>query len=148
MATSLNTSVSARDRSENLIHFLRKRFTLGQAGGLATTVSAVVGVIPANAAIVSGGGVWVLDTTDATTQTIDIGYAADSLSSSDVNAYATALLIPQTTGGFVPLDEIVAATGVTAKPRSVDTTVIVTLTGATTTGQIDVCIPYMTFNNA
>jgi len=61
-------------------------------------------------------------------------------------AYATALALAITTGGFVPFDEIVAATGVTAKPRSVDTNVIVTFTGTATTGQIDVVMGYVPFN--
>lgn len=146
MVTSLNRSIPARDRSEQLVHFLRKRFNVGGAGGLVSTVSQTLGVLPANAAVIGGGGVWQITDLDGTTNTLDVGFAVDSLSSSDVNAYATALAITITTGGFVPFDEIVAATGVTAKPRTVDTTVIVTLTGTATTGAIDVCMPYMTNN--
>ncbi len=148
MTTSLNSTPAARDVGYNLVHYLRKRVSIGGAGGLVTTVSQTVGVIPANAAIVSGGGVWVTTDLDGTTNTLDIGYAVDSLSSSDVNAYATALALPLTTGGFVPLDEIVAATGVTAKPRSVDTTIIATFTGTATTGAVDICIPFMPLNPA
>ena len=125
---------------------MRKRLNIGQAGGLITTVSFTIGVLPANAAVVSGGGVWVSTDLDGTTNTLDVGYAADTLSSSDVNAYSTALALPLTTGGFVPLDEILAATGRTAIPRSVDTTIIATFTGTATTGQIDICIPYMPMN--
>lgn len=148
MTTTLNNSVPARDTSTQLIHFLRKRFTIGgSGGGLVTTVSQTLGTLPANAALVGGaGGVWVTTDLDGTTNTLDVGYAADSLSTSDVNAYATALALPLTTGGFVPLDEIVAATGVTAKPRSVDTTVIVTFTGTATTGGIDVIMAYVPLN--
>jgi hypothetical protein len=146
MTTSLNSAVPARDAGYQLVNFLRKRFNIGQSGGLITTVSSTVGVIPANAAVISGGGVWVSTDLDGTTNTLDIGYAVDSLSSSDVNAYATALALPLTTGGFVPLDEIVAATGRTAIPRSVDTTIIATFTGTATTGVIDICIPFMPLN--
>lgn len=146
MTTSLNSSVPARDAGYQLVNFLRKRFNIGGAGGLVTTVSQTVGVIPANAALITGAGVWVTTDLDGTTNTLDVGYAADSLSSSDVNAYATALALPLTTGGFVPFDELVAATGVTAKPRSVDTTVIATFTGTATTGAIDICIPFLTLN--
>jgi len=148
MVTSLNNSTPARDRSEQLVHFLRKRFNIVAAGGdgLATTVSKTVGVIPAGAAIIPGGGVWVTTDLDGTTNSIDIGYAADTLSSSDVNAYATAMLLPLTTGGFAPLDEIVLATGSTARPRNNPTTVIATFTGTATTGAVDICIPYLTLN--
>lgn len=146
MATSLNNTNSARDSGYQLIHFLRKRFTIGGSGGMATTVSQTVGVLPANAAVISGGGVWQINDLDGTTNTLDIGYAVDSLSSSDVNAYSTALALAITTGGFVPFDEIVAATGVTAKPRSVATTVIATFTGTATTGVFDVIVPFVPNN--
>jgi hypothetical protein len=146
MTTSLNSNIAARDAGYQLIHFLRKRFNIGGAGGLVTTVSQTLGVLPANAAIISGGGVWQITDLDGTTNTLDIGYAVDSLSASDVNAYSTALALAITTGGFVPMDELVAATGVTAKPRSVDTTVIVTFTGTATTGAIDVCVPFIPYN--
>jgi hypothetical protein len=146
MVTSLNQTSPARDRGEQLTHFLRRRINVGQSGGLITTVAFPVGVLPANAAIVGGGGVWVSTDLGGTTNTLDIGYAADSLSSADADAYATALALPLTTGGFVPLDEIVAATGRTAIPRSVDTTVTATFTGTATTGVVDICIPFMPLN--
>lgn len=147
MTTSLNTALPARDAGYQLVHFIRKRFNIGGTGGLATTVSANLGVLPANAAVIGGlGGVWCTTDLDGTTNTLDVGFSIDSLSASDVNAYATALALPLTTGGFVPFDEIVAATGVTAKPRSVDTNVIVTFTGTATTGAIDVVMGYVPLN--
>ena len=149
MATSLNTSIPARDAGYQLVHFLRKRFNIGGAGGLATTVSQNLGVLPANAAVVGGlSGVWQMVDLDGTTNTLDVGYSIDSLSASDVNAYSTALALAITTGGYVPFDELVAATGVTAKPRSVETNVIVTFTGTATTGAIDVILGYVPANPA
>jgi hypothetical protein len=136
---------AARDFHHQMIHYLRRRLNLVAAGGdgLVTTVATDLGVIPANAAIVGGGGVWQTVDPGGTTNTLDIGFAADSLSSADPNAYATALTLAVTTGGFIPLDEIVAATGRTAIPRSVDTKITATFTGTATTGQVDICIPYV-----
>lgn len=149
MVTTLNNTNPARDVGYQLVHFLRKRFTIGGAGGLATTVSANLGTLPANAAVIGGvGGVWQITDLDGTTNTLDVGFSIDTLSASDVNAYATALALAITTGGFVPFDEIVAATGVTAKPRSVDTNVIVTFTGTATTGVFDVIMGYVPPNPA
>ena len=105
MATSLNTTIPARDVGYHLIHFLRKRFAIGGAGGLATTVSQSLGTLPANAAVVGGvSGVWQITDLDGTTNTLDVGYSIDSLSASDVNTYSTALALAITTGGFVPFD--------------------------------------------
>jgi hypothetical protein len=147
MTTSLNSTIPARDVGYQLVHFLRKRFAIGGVGGLATTVSQNLGVLPANAAVVGGlSGVWQITDLDGTTNTLDVGFSIDSLSASDVNAYSTALALAITTGGFVPFDEIVAATGVTAKPRSVDTNVIVTFTGTATTGLIDVIMGFVPLN--
>jgi len=146
MVTSLNQTIPARDRSEQMTHYIRRRINVGQAGGLITTVAFSLGTLPANAAVISGGGVWVSTDLNGTTNTLDIGYAADTLSSADADAYATALALPLTTGGFVPLDEIVAATGRTAIPRAVDTALTATFTGTATTGVVDICIPFVPLN--
>lgn len=142
MTTSLNSNVPARDAGYQLVHFLRKQLNVA-ADGLVTTVVKPLGLtLPANAAVIPGSGVWVTANFGGTTNTLDIGYAADSLSTADGDAYATALVMPLTTAGFVAFDEI-AAGGITARPRSVDTALTATFTGTSTTGAVDIVIAYV-----
>lgn len=146
MTTSLNSTTPARDAGYNLVQYLRRRISIS-SGGLVTTVAKSLAlVIPANAAIIPGGGFWVTTNFDGTTNTIDIGYAADGLSTADPDAFATLLAVPVTTGGFVALDEI-ASTGGPARVRTVDTNLTATFTGTATTGAIDIIVPYVTLNN-
>lgn len=142
MPTSLNNTNSARDAGYQLVHFLRKRLNVA-ADGLVTTVPKALGLtLPANAAIVPSSGVWVTTNFGGTTNTLDIGYAADATSTADGDAYATALVMPLTTAGFVPFDEI-AAGGITARPRTVDTALTATFTGTSTTGAVDIIVAYV-----
>lgn len=142
MATSLNTSVPARDLSYNLVHYIRRRLNIGQTGGLITTVAFPIGTLPANAVLVTGSGAWVTVDLGGTTNTLEVGYAADTLSTADADAYASAIALPITTGGFIAFDEI-GATGLTGRARAVDTAITATFTGTATTGQIDLILAYV-----
>lgn len=139
MTTSLNTTVPSRDRGEQLIHYLRKSI---DCGSIVKDTVVTVGTIPANALIVAPSGIWVSAdfTGGGTTAVVDVGYAADSLSSADGDAYATDLTLATTTGGFVALDELGTNT---ARSRSVATTVTATWTGSNTTGAFDVIIAFI-----
>lgn len=140
MTTSLNSSLPARDANYQLVHYLRKTVTFNDGTNVVT-----VGVMPSGAMVV-GGGVHV-STNFGGTATVNVGYAADSLSTSDPDAYASSLAIG-TTAGFVALDELANASA-SAKPRSVDTTVTATMAGATgTTGSMDVIVTYIPNNPA
>lgn len=146
MTTSLNSTIPARDLGYQLMHFLRKRINIGVTGGLVTTVVTPLGLtLPANAAVTSASGVWVTVDLGGTTNTLDIGYAADTLGTEDINAYMSTGALPITTGGWVAMDEI-AATGFTARPRTVDAALTATFTGTATTGQIDIVVGYCLFS--
>lgn len=147
MVTSLNNSNPARDRSEQLVHYIRRRLSIGQTGGLITTVPFSFGKIPANADLVTGSGVWIVNDLGGTTNTLDVGYAADTLGTADGDAYASAIALPITTGGFIAFDEI-GATGITGRPRAVETALTATFTGTATTGVVDIIVAYTPANPA
>lgn len=135
MVTSLNNSTPARDATYQLAHYLRKTITFADGTNVVT-----VGTLPANALVIGGGAH--VSTTFAGTATLNVGYAADTLSTADADAYASALVIG-TTVGFNALDELNNAAQ-SAKPRSVDTVVTATMAGATaTTGTMDVIVLYV-----
>lgn len=141
MVASLNNTNPARDRGEQLVHFIRRRLAVGQAGGLITTVAFPLGSIPANADLLSNSGVWIVNDLGGTTNVLDVGYAADTLSTADDDAYASDIALPITTGGFIAFDEI-GATGITGRPRAVDTAITATFTGTATTGIVDIIVAY------
>ncbi len=142
MATSLNTTSPARDSGYQLVHYLRKQLNVA-ADGLVTTVAKPLGLtLPSGAAIIPGSGVWVTANFGGTTNTLDIGFATDALATADADAYATALVMPLTTAGFVAFDEI-AAGGITARPRANDTALTATFTGTSTTGAVDIIVAYV-----
>src|SRR5262249_44187983 len=110
-------ATSARDYHQQLVHYHRITLNFNSA---ASGVDVVVGVIPPNAILLNNSGVSITTPFNAvTTNVIDVGYAADSLSAGDPNAYGT--LLAAGAVAFVPLDELLTAT---AKPRPVATTVV------------------------
>ena len=132
---------TARDTGLQLVHYLRKALgpaTINPSGTVVT-----VGTIPANARILAHGtGLYFnSDFTGAgTSGVIAGGFAADSLSTADGNAYVTTVNTPATTAGnFIVFDEIATTT---FRPRTVDTVVTATWTGSGTTGSVDVVIAY------
>ena len=139
MATSLNTSVPARDSSYQLVHYLRRAI---DCAAVTTGTVTTIGTLPASALVVSGTGVFV--TTDLTgggsSNNVDIGYATDSLGSSVGTAYASALNLTTTTGGFTAADEL---TTQKARPRANPTTVTATWTGSATTGVFEVVVAFV-----
>lgn len=115
------------------------RKTLAFSTAVASATNQTIGVIPSNAIILAGSGIFTTTAFNGTTPTLDIGYAADSAGVADPNAYASALALPATTT-FVALDEIATATAV---PRSVQTTVTAAITYTNTTaGSCEVLILY------
>jgi hypothetical protein len=138
LGTSLNNAPpnSSGEYSPGGTGTIRK--TLAFNAAVASAVDQVIGVLPAGAAILSGG-IWVNTAFNGTTPTLNIGYAADSLGAAVPAAYASALALPATTT-FVPLDE---NTTVTAKPRALATTLTANITYTTTTaGSCDIIITY------
>jgi len=138
MTTSLNNAVPARDFvTAQLVHYLRKAINVAQSLTGSTTT---IGTLPAGAMVLGGlSGVFVTQDLNGTTNVANIGFAADALSSANTGAYATALALAITTGGFVAVDELGVATG---RPRAVDTRVTATWTGTATTGIFEVVIAY------
>ncbi len=137
---------AARDTGTQLVHFLRK--TVNFANLATSTLAPAVdnnleiGTIPANA-VVTGDGIYISTLPDGTTNVLDIGYTSDSLSTMDIDAYASALSLPITTGlGRVALDELGNVSG-TSKKRTVDTTLIAQRRGTATTGILDIVIQYV-----
>lgn len=124
---------TARQYSQQMVHYLRKAFTFNDAGKVIT-----VGTLPAGALILKPlSGVAVLTAFDSgTNKQIDIGTSAND------DLYGTDLSLG--TVGFVPIDEAVSAL-VTA-----DTVITATpdLTGtAATAGQGVIVIAYLVDND-
>lgn len=139
-------AISARDTGYQLVHFLRKTINLNttvQAAThttLGTTIE--VGGIPAGAVVV-GDGLYLSLHASGTTNTLDVGYSSDSLSTLDVDAYASALSIKDTTGlGRQAFDELGNVAG-SANKRAIDTTVTATWKGTATTGVFDLIVQYV-----
>lgn len=123
----------------SLIKFIRKTVNFASQPANAAFE---IGTIPANA-IVIGDAIYVSTTPSGTTNTLNIGYASDSLSTADADAYASALALPITTSpGRIPFDEL-TNTALSAKKRSVDTTLTATRSGTGTTGIIDIVVTYV-----
>lgn len=136
MATGTE-GTTARQYSQQLVHYLRKRITFTDEGNEVT-----VGQIPAGASVI-GGGVHIVTAFDDTS-TIDVGFK-DGSSTDDPNGYATALVA--TAVGFKALDELAATTNI---QQTADTTVTVTLndgTGAVSAGVADVIVTYVVDND-
>lgn len=136
MATGTE-GTTARQYSQQLVHYLRKRITFTDEGNEVT-----VGQIPAGASVI-GGGVHIVTAFDDTS-TIDVGFK-DGSSTDDPNGYATALVA--TAVGFKALDELAATTNI---QQTADTTVTVTLndgTGAVSSGVADVIVTYVVDND-
>lgn len=130
---------AARDHYLNLVHYLRKAVSVPTNP---TGVVVDVGTIPANALVLANAsGIYVTTEFTGTTNVLDVGFAADSLSTADPNAYASAVALPITTAGhYLAFDETAAAT---ARARSVDTAVTATWTGSATTGGFEVIVAYI-----
>lgn len=136
MATGTE-GTTARQYSQQLVHYLRKRITFVDEG-----VEVTVGQMPAGASVI-GGGVHIVTAFDDTS-TIDVGFK-DGSSTDDPNGYATALVA--TAVGFKALDELAATTNI---QQTADTTVTVTLndgSGAVSAGVADVIVTYVVDND-
>lgn len=139
-------AIQARDTGTQLVHFIRKTINFNTTVTSSThTVNGTtieIGGIPANAVVI-GDGVYISLAPSGTTNTLDVGYSSDSLSTADVDAYASALALPVTTGlGRVAFDELGNTAG-SANKRANDTTLTVTWKGTATTGIMDVVVQYV-----
>lgn len=134
MATGTAGS-TARQYTQQMVHYLRKGITYADAG---TTVT--VGTIPANAQIIKAmSGVAVNVAFDGNSaNTLDIGASTDS----GTNNFATLLALGSI--AFVPLDEAATMT------VSVDTVVqaAVVSTASPAAGQAEIIICYIPDNDA
>ncbi len=100
----------ARQLSQQVVHFLRKRITFANYG---TTVN--IGVIPAGASLV-GGGVHVVTAFNSSgTDLLDVGFIG---STTDPDGYATALVLNAV--GYIPLDVLGAVSNI---QQTIDTTI-------------------------
>lgn len=139
-------AITARDTGTQLVHFIRKTLNFNTiVQGSTHTVNGTtieIGGIPAGAVVI-GDGIYISLAPSGTTNTLDVGYSSDSLSTSDADAYASALAMPVTTGlGRVAFDELGNTSGTAAK-RSVDTTLTATWKGTATTGVFDIVVQYV-----
>ena len=139
MTTSLNSTSAARDASYQLVHYLRKAInvTMHPTG---TVVE--VGKIPASAIVLANAsGIYVTVEFTGTTNALNVGYAEDSLSTQDADAYASAVVLPITTAGhYLAFDDMALST---ARARAIDTKITATWTGTATTGGFEVVIAYL-----
>lgn len=131
--TTGTVATTARQYSQQMVHYLRKSFTKDDSGKTLT-----VGIIPAGALILKPiSGVQINEAFNAgTTNVADIGPSANS------DLWATDLALG--TVGFVPIDEAVS------NLVDDDTTVVIapSLTGtAATTGKGIVVIAYIPNND-
>ena len=133
MATG-TAATSARQYSQQMVHYLRKGITYADDGDTVT-----VGIIPAGAQIIKPmSGVAVNVAFDGNSSNVlDIGASTDT----GTNNFATQLALGSI--AFVPLDEAVTMT------VSVDTTIqaLVTSTASATAGQAEIVICYIPDND-
>ena len=127
MATGTAGS-SARNLSQQIVHFLRKSITYADNG---TTVT--VGTIPAGSTIIKpASGVSVSTVFDGdTTNTLDVGASTDS----GTNNFATALTLGGL--GFVPLDE--AVSGLVTVDTIIQCYVVSTASASTGAAEVIIC---------
>jgi len=137
MATSLNTTVVARDAGEQQIGILRKRYTFAD---VATTVT--VGKIPAGASVV-GGGVHVVTAFNATTtDVLNVGFIG---ATTNASAYATALTTAAV--GWIVFDELAATTNIQGTVEHTITAAPTETGAASTAGVADIIVWYVLNND-
>src|SRR5678816_2698094 len=137
MATSLNTTVVARDAGEQQIQILRKRYTFAD---VATTVT--VGKIPAGASVV-GGGVHVVTAFNATTtDVLNVGYIG---ATTNASAYATALTTAAV--GWIVFDELAATTNIQGTVEHTITAAPTETGAASTAGVADIIVWFVVNND-
>ena len=132
MATGTAGTV-ARKYHTSQVHYLRKRITFATA-----TVETNLGIIPAGASLVPGGGIHVVTADSGIT--LDVGFKGGS-TTDDPNGYATALTVAAV--GFIALDELGATTNI---QQSVDTTVTYTVSTGADTFVGDLIVAYVVDN--
>lgn len=138
MATSLNSSVVARDASEQQVHYIRKRYTFAD---VATTVT--VGKIPAGASVV-GGGVHVVTAFNATTtNVVNIGFIG---ATTDASGYASALTTAAV--GFIVMDDLGSTKNIQGTVEHTITAAPTETGAASSAGVADIIITYITGNSA
>ena len=134
---ALNRTVPARNDLYQTVQFLRKKIVFGNFGAGAITV----GTLPAGATVVYGGVHVVTAFNSSGTDLIDVGFIG---STTDADAYASALSMAAV--GFIPFDELAAATNIM---QTIDTTVTCTLTQSVadaTAGEAYVIVQFVKAN--
>lgn len=132
MATG-TAGTTARKFHTSQVHYLRKRITFATAN-----VETNLGMIPAGASLVPGGGVHVITADSGIT--LDVGFKGGS-TTDDPNAYATALTVAAV--GFIALDELAATTNI---QQTVDTMVTYTVSSGADTFVGDLVVAYVVDN--
>jgi hypothetical protein len=113
MATSLNTSVPAKEIGYGVVQTMIKKITFADFGSAIT-----VGKMPAYSHVVGGGVHIVTAFNSSGTDLLDVGFIG---STTDDDAYATDLTLAAV--GYLTLDELGATTNIM---QSVETTVTAT----------------------
>jgi hypothetical protein len=141
MVTSLNNSIPGRDGGFQSVQYLRRtvNFNSGPLAAGPSSFTVPIGTLPAGAAVVPNGGIWVTTAfAGGTTPTIDIGTpTTPALYGSALSAAAIA---------FVPLDDAALAA---AAPANVEVPIQARFNWATltpTAGVAEVLLPYITRN--
>lgn len=132
MATG-TAGTTARKFHTSQVHYLRKRITFATAN-----VETNLGMIPAGASLVPGGGVHVITADSGIT--LDVGFKGGS-TTDDPNGYATALTVAAV--GFIALDELAATTNI---QQTVDTMVTYTVSSGADTFVGDLIVAYVVDN--
>lgn len=132
MATG-TAGTTARKFHTAQVHYLRKRITFATA-----TVETNLGMIPAGASLVPGGGVHIITADSGIT--LDVGFKGGS-TTDNPDAYATALTVAAV--GFIALDELGATTNI---QQSVDTMVTYTVSTGADTFVGDLVVAYVVDN--
>lgn len=134
MASSLNSTVSAKEIGYGVVQTLRKKITYLDNG---TTIT--VGKIPPYSSVVGGGVHVVTGFDDTGTDVLDVGFIG---ATTDADAYATLLTLAGV--GFIVLDELAATTNIMG---TVEHTVTCLYTGQNsnaTAGEAWVIVNYVT----
>ncbi len=135
MATSLNTSVAAKEIGYGVVQTMVKRITFADLGAGAITV----GKMPAYSHVVGGGVHIVTAFNSSGTDLLDVGFVG---ATTDDDAYATDLTLAAV--GFIVLDELAATTNIMQAQETTVTCTAAQSVADATTGDAVVIVNFVT----
>ncbi len=134
MATSLNTSVSAKEIGYGVVQTMIKKITFADLGSTVT-----IGKMPAYSHVI-GGGVHVVTAFDSSgTDLLDVGFIG---STTDADGYATDLTLAAI--GYLTLDELGAISNIMQTVETTVTCIAAQSVADATAGEAYVIVNFVT----